>query len=225
MNHHDSEDDFLDALYKQSATEKPPVNIDQQILALAKETHQPKQFVKIMNFQRILSVAAVMVFAMYIFFDVDSKHSKFIDEELSYPQNSLPMSSSSPSSSEQQTEWYEMNEEAPLLKQRETKQAKKSTVKESAHFMADELSELSAQEASQNDLSARSAMPIKPEALKKELAKDTQRAENILKDIELLLESGKKVEATIAYTHFKAVFPDYPVPESLSEAFGNMPSP
>ena len=223
MNHHDSEDDFLDALYKQSATEKPPVNIDQQILALAKETHQPKQFVKIMNFQRILSVAAVMVFAMYIFFDVDSNHSKFIDEELSYPQNNLPMSS--PSSSGQQTELYEMNEEAPLLKQRETKQAKKSAEKDSTHFMADELSELSAQEASQNDLSAHSAMPIKPEALKKELAKDTQSAENMLKDIELLLESGKKVEATIAYTHFKAVFPDYPVPESLSEAFGNMPSP
>lgn len=220
MNNHDSEDDFLNKLYQQSAIDKPPVELDKQILELAKANRQRNRFAMTMNLQRVLSVAAVMVLSVCIFFEIDKDHPAGIDQELFYPPQNMLRSSPS-SASRQQTKPLEMNEEAQVIKSLKMKQAKELSEKESANFMADDVSELSAQEPSTSDSSARSAMPIMQKSLKRELAQEIPEAEDMLKAIKQLLASGKEQEAKLVYGEFKILFPKYPVPRFMRDAMNN----
>lgn len=210
-----SDDDFLNRLYKQTATEKPPEYLDKTILALAKANHPPSRFAKMMNLQRVLSVAAVMVLSVYVFFEVDKEQPIQMEQDMFFPSQNMLRSAPSPSSSSssrnsssptppysvQETDSFELNEAAPVMEQLKMKQAKKSSKKESAYFMADEISELAAQEASQDDLAV-------------------VTANEMLEEITQLLASGKKAEATELYKRFKKVFPQYPVPQGIVEAIG-----
>jgi|GEM_PF-6722220 len=93
MINKDSEDEFLDKLYARSANEKPPADLDKKILEEAKNNRHFNLFSMTIKFQRILSVAAVMVLSVYIFFDVGGNRSTGIDEALLYPQKSKLRSS------------------------------------------------------------------------------------------------------------------------------------
>lgn len=213
MNTQHSDDDFLNSLYKKAATEKPPTELDKEILTLAKTNHQASRFTKMMSLQRVLSVAAVMVLSVYIFFEVDKDLPTQMEQDLFSPPQSMLRSAPSSSignsysdthpSSVQQTESFEMNEVAPVMEQLKMKQAKKSAEKESVRFMADEISELAAQEASQEDLSVLTA-------------------EEMLKEITQLLASEKIAEATELYKHFKQLFPEHTVPEGIVDAIGKL---
>jgi hypothetical protein len=70
MNNHDSGNDFLDDLYAKSAKELPPTALDQAIIKEAYAKVHKRDFVSRLQWQRFLSVAAVMVLSVYIFFDV-----------------------------------------------------------------------------------------------------------------------------------------------------------
>ena len=118
MINNNSDDEFLDKLYKQSAIEKPPTDLDQQILELAKANHQRTRFAKTMNLQRVLSVAAVMVLSVYIFFEVGGDRPMRIDEDFIYPQKSILRSSPSAT----QPDSLELKDAANLEKQLKKKE-------------------------------------------------------------------------------------------------------
>ena len=88
MNKHDSEDELLDQLYSKSAKEQPPSHLDKKILAEAKARYQPGTLAASFKWQRILSVAAVMVLSIYVFFDVNDNRMPNINSELYYQQGS-----------------------------------------------------------------------------------------------------------------------------------------
>ena len=66
MNKHDNDNKFLDELYSQSAKEVPPVELDQAIRKLAHAKVPKNDIVSLLKWERVLSVAAVMVLSIYI---------------------------------------------------------------------------------------------------------------------------------------------------------------
>jgi hypothetical protein len=224
MSNHGSEDDFLTVLYQQTATEKPPVDLDQQILALAKANHQRTRFAMTMNVQRVLSVAAVMVLSVYIFFEVGGDRHMSIDEDFMYPQKSNLRSTPAA----QQAESLDMRDEVHAKKQFKNKKAKKSVERAMADYETDAISEIAveAQEQSESDMLGPSAefLPapkLMRQKLKAERALEPANAEAMLKEIEQLLASGKLARATRVYGQLKIFFPDYPVPVFISDVIDN----
>lgn len=191
MSKHDSEDDFLDTVYQQTAQEKPPLDLDKKILALAKAKHQRKRFAIAMSLQRALSVAAVMILSVYIFFDVSRDHSSILDEGHIYPQQKALKSAP-------QLERLDMNDESQVMQRVFKEKAKTSAAKETMNYMSDDISELAS------------------EAPK--LSQQKRNAESILEEIKQLLALGKKEEAIVIHEQFKRLFPDYPVSEFIREA-------
>tara|TARA_R110001592_G_scaffold116214_1_gene317411 strand:+ start:514 stop:1179 length:666 start_codon:yes stop_codon:yes gene_type:complete len=217
MSNHDSEDDFLSKLYKQSAIEKPPVELDKQILELAKANHQRQRFAMSMNLQRVLSVAAVMVLSVYIFFDVSNDRSSMMEEDYLYPpQKNLKSAQPAP-----QLERLEMKDEAQMMQEKIKKEAKKSAGKEKMQYMADDISELASEapEQQESDTIELSAPQLTQQKFKAERSLETTKAEDMLKEIRELLASGKTKEAKQVYGQFTLLFPEYPVPAFISDAF------
>lgn len=206
MKNHDSDDDFLNELYKQTADERPPTELDKNILILAKAKHQQNRFAKTMNLQRILSVAAVMVLSVYIFFEVDQNHPEKISQELFH----------SPQKASKSASLDAINNSAEI-KQNKMKHAKKLSERESPELMASDISELASQEANTSSLSARPSMTRVEEELQRKLADHSPNSEDLFKEIEALLASGKLGEAKLAYQTFKVLFPKYNVPKAVSE--------
>tara|TARA_R110002072_G_scaffold133803_4_gene274365 strand:+ start:51914 stop:52525 length:612 start_codon:yes stop_codon:yes gene_type:complete len=202
MKNNDSDDDFLTTLYKRSATEKPSAELDDSILALAKANHQQRPFAKTMNLQRIVSIAAVMTFTVYIFFEVDKEPSKHMIQELSSPPSTMLRSSPSTLAIES----LEKTDNVQTIQTLKMKQAKKSVKQAPAEFMADEVEELSAQETRINDIDSESA-------------ENKSKPEYMLDKIRELLASGKVVEAKIMFDEFKLAFPDYATPDSIRDEF------
>jgi len=137
MTNKDFQDNFLDKLYAQSANEKPPADLDKIILEEAKAKHKPPHFLVSMKLQRVLSVAAVMVLSVYIFFDVDGHRSTGLDAEWIYPQNNdLHSSPSAP-----QSESFRMTNKAQTIKKSKSKETKKLIKREAEDYAADDMSE------------------------------------------------------------------------------------
>ena len=67
----DKDDDWLDQLYARSATEQPPPDLDQRILAAARQHHPSAQASSVFKWQRLVSFAAVLVLTIGVFFEVD----------------------------------------------------------------------------------------------------------------------------------------------------------
>jgi len=118
----------------------------------------------------------------------------------------------------------ELKDAANLEKQLKKKEAKKSVEKEKMEYAADDISELASevQEENESNMSARSSIPsqmrLKP---KTELAQEPAKAIDMLKEIEHLLASGDVKEAKRVYGQFKILFPEYPVPVSISDVIDN----
>lgn len=229
MNHHDSDDDFIDGLYQQSAKETPPAQLDKQILSLAKLAHQPSPFAKMMRFQRVLSVAAVMVLSIAIFFEVDKNATRYIEQDAVTPQQNRLQSPPSAPASDQIDQSVEMHEssqgiEQDSAEQNPTKQLKSKAMKKAFKeqqrgFMADEISELAAEEQSAVGAASRSAS-APSDSLKMEAPNQDQKPDLMLQDIEALLASGQVEEARILFEQFKQRYPKYAVPELIREQIG-----
>lgn len=217
MKTHDSGDDFLKKLYRQAANEKPPISIDQQILNLAKTNHQQSHFAKVMSLQGIFSVAAVMVFSIYIVFEIDKNHTENMHQDLFHlPQSMLMPSTSSPSSvhTEQQPEVLDSFEQESHIEQRILKQTKKLAEKINVDSLASDVSELSAKEAS-------ARITVTQDVTEYKLEDQNSRAKVMLKEIEELLAAGRGKHAANEYKKFKALFPKYKVPKHILEAMDN----
>ena len=221
MTNNNTEDDFLNKLYKQSALEKPPADLDQQILELAKASHQRTRFAMTMNLQRVLSVAAVMVLSVYIFFEVGSDRPMSMEEDFIYHDKSLLRSSPV----DPQTERLDMSDEVHAKKQVKNKEAKKSVERVMEDYEADDISEISAKAREQSGIgiSESSSELSSAPALMRQMSKteqtlETAKAEDMLKEIEQLLASEKLEQAKLVYRQFKLLFPDYPVPVLISDA-------
>lgn len=216
MNNHDSEKDFLNELYQQSALEKPPAQLDKKILELAKANHERNRFAMTMNLQRVLSVAAVMVLSVYIFFEVGGDHSSMLDENFIYPQQKQ-IESSQPV---QQLKRLEVNDEVQAMQGMMKKEAKRSAAKEKMNYMSDQISELASEAppSLESDMTELSSPQLIQQKSKTDRTLATSKAEDMLQEIRMLLASGKVQEATILYGQLKRLFPEYPVPKVISDA-------
>jgi len=87
MNKYDTEGDSLDQLYSKAAKEKTPTHLDKKIMAEAKLHIKVKSFPSLFQWQRVLSVAAVMLLSIYIFFDVEGYRMPGLDTDFYQPQN------------------------------------------------------------------------------------------------------------------------------------------
>lgn len=223
MTPRDSDQDFLDKLYAQSAKEQPPADLDKRILEQAKARHQHKGFASTLHWQRWVSVAAVMVLSMYIFFDVRHDRPTTIDEAGLPPQKSLLK----PAPSAPTSEHLERTEEGPSLaptRQLKQKAAMQAVEPAFENYAADELnesgSEREIQTESQFPASQLSSSPnLRSEAAKAEQAQESPQADAMLEEIARLLSVEKQEEAKRLYEQFNKRFPDYPVPELIREAF------
>ncbi len=218
MNHHDSEDDFLTKLYKKTARETPPAKLDKLVLDMAKANHQHQRYTKTLNLQRVLSVAAAMVFSIYIFFDLDEDRSENRNEGFIYSQPDT--FNSSPASP--QLERLDMNDKAQAVPLAKKKASKISAESEMADIIKDDISELAAEAAEQTmDEMTTPNMLLAPsltqQPLKQESTDDSVKAEDLLKKIQQLIAIGEKEKARTIYAEFKQLFPDYPVPVFISE--------
>ena len=216
MNNHDSEDDFLNKLYQQSALEKPPVELDERILELSKAKLQHKRFAMTMNLQRTLSVAAVMVLSVYIFFEVGGDHSSMLDENFIYPQQKHIESA-------QQLERLEESDQEQSIQGMMKNEAKRSAAKEKMNYMSDQISELASDsrilfEGSKTELASPQVTQQKPMTNK---ALDTNKAEDKLQEIKALLAAGNVKEAKIVHAELKLLFPEFVIPKAISDAIDN----
>ena len=234
MSQHDNDNDFLDKLYARSAKEQPPTDLNKHILEQAKAQHQHKRFASTLRWQRIVSVAAVMVFSIYIFFDVRHDRPAMMDESsLPAPKNLLKPAPSAPTS-----ERLERSEEGPSItpmRQLKQKAAKQAAEPAFDDYASDDISdsvsapeaeaksqfsasELSSSQPSANQFSSSSGLDAE-EAAKTEQNNGSTNPEDLLTEITKLLKAGKKEEAKTIFEGFKNRFPDYPVPSFIDTAF------
>jgi hypothetical protein len=82
--------DKLDELYALTKNETPPAELDLKILAKARARVPAQRSASIYTWQRIMSVAAVMVFSVYIFFDVRDLKQTEITDDMAVPQLAVP---------------------------------------------------------------------------------------------------------------------------------------
>jgi len=232
MNNNESEDDLLNQLYLQSANEKPPKDLDQKILQEARAHHHVSHFAGTFKWQRGLSVAAVMVLSIYIFFDVSNDHSSILETEMFIPKNET--TSPSPAMGEVQNLQRKLAPKKAKLKQQK-KMVKEAAKTEGVQYLADDISGIDSdiQESTQSDMAEQRmfSAPAIPETksvdLSVEIASSSSEselhevnaAEKIIKQIQLLLANGKLEEAKELYNKFKQLFPNYPVPILIEKSF------
>ena len=228
MNNNESEDDLLNQLYLQSANEKPPEDLDQKILQEARAHHHVSHFAGTFKWQRGLSVAAVMVLSIYIFFDVSNDHRSILETEMFIPESET--TSPSPAIGEVQNLQRKLAPKKAKLKQQK-KMVKEAAKTEGVQYLADDISGIDSdiQESTQSDMAEQRmfSAPAIPETKSVELASsssesalhESNAAEKIINQIQLLLDNGKLEEAKELYNKFKQLFPNYPVPILIEKSF------
>ena len=223
MSQHDSEQDFLAKLYAQSAQEQPPAELDKRILQQAKAQHTHKRFARTLRWQRFVSVAAVMVLCVYIFFDMRHQHPVLMEEQILPQQKSLPEASPSAAPGEQ----LEPSEEQPAIAP--TRQLKEQAAKRAAEptlddYAADEIRDSNTLPAGQDEtpLPASQLFSSPEISAAKGMTTETNETispDNLLNQITQLLKDGKQAEAEAFFIQLKEQFPDYPVPDYIASSF------
>lgn len=225
MSKHDSQEEFLNNLYRQSAQETPPEELDERILELAKARHPHKRFAKTLQWQRLLSMAAVMLLSVYIFFDVSHDRPALMEDA----NMSLPGMFSEPSPQAPQVEPAPQSKARQLTApMKEISQLKKQEAQQAAEPMQEmDMAESMSESAADTQPDAlRSASPaVARESSVSDLENKAEQdqlhnePDHLLQQISEYLKAGRNKEANTLFADFKVRFPDYPVPEAIRDAF------
>lgn len=223
MSHLDSDEDFLDKIYAQSAKEQPPAELDKQILELAKNQVLHKPPASFQHWQRLASLAAVMVLSVYLFFDVRHERQHLL-EEAWHPahRSALEHAPSSPeAASPELSEAESKGAPQKALKQKQaTSDAYPAMESSNMDAFTDAMPKVMEQTEHKRSLRMQS-QPDAAEALfETEQIKPSDAAESMLREITLLLAAGKQEDAKTLYLDFKQRFPDYPVADQITQVLG-----
>ena len=226
--------DFLRDLYAQTQKhEAPPVDLDQKILALAREQAPSNNKTALRQWQQALSVAAVMVLSVYIFFDVGEQSmntERFMpqldDSQLEatpFNQNSLP-------TKQKPIQALKNTKEKKVLS--ETSENTSEDLLDSRQKASSELIKKQAVQSKRHQREASSKMinhfaaPSAKQEVVESVA-DTFSLESkddalsefdpevLLQEIKQLIADDKLLEAKRLYQQLSAMHPNYPVPREL----------
>lgn len=221
MNNEPSKGDFIDELYAQTKDEQPPLELDEQIRARALEHIEASRPSSLFKWQRVLSVAAVMVLSVYLFFDVNDFRRQEASETLMDDHNLVVPLMRGVQKSSSAEDSRELDPARPSVLMAE------QGLSESASALPDELpskeSEIAPPLNSQQFAASSHAAPIERSRAKQEaditseLVASEPSAESMLADIERHLAKGEIDSARDLYQALKELFPGFEVPDSVVE--------
>ena len=235
MNNHEPDNQILDELYVQTAKELPPLSLDQKILQQAKEASPKRELGALLQWQRYLSVAAVMVLSIYIFFDVGensmeseifSAPSENIEADMREEEHATRMKDQSQKAAKSKAKKLKIPEASLSIKEAEASA-------ELSQF-GDALDEQGLSVNSEKRQALKQDKPInktvKPLVIKQgsanqaiiskqsaELGRLMTEPEKMLKQIKHLIALDQLVEAKAVYQTLAESYPEYPVPIEVIE--------
>lgn len=247
MKNEPSKDDFLDKLYAQKKHEQPPSELDEQIRARALEHVDVSRPSSLFKWQRVLSVAAVMVLSVYLFFDVNDFRREEASEALMDDYNLVVPSMRGVQNPSSANDSRELDPARPSVLMAE------HGLSESASALPDELSSKGSEIAPRlnsqqfavsseaeplersrakqegdliSELVARESREVtskksslnKSQAIAEALSGNAHSAESTLADIERHLAKGEIDSAGDLYQVLKERFPGFEVPDSVVES-------
>ena len=202
--------DKLDELYALTKNETPPAELDLKILAEARASVPAQRSASFYTWQRIMSVAAVMVFSVYIFFDVrDLKQSEMTDD-MAVPQLSLPAKKSAErafSSSESSSE------SRPELKEEMVLEMEMQAGDVEAFSAMPELASPPVAKDQQEEAKRLSRAKEKQKAVMEDDGASSPEA--MLLQIRARLEAGEVEQAQALLDNLKAKYPGLDIPEDI----------
>ena len=229
MKDHDTDNDFLDDLYSNSAKEVPPIELDQTILKQAHDNVHKRSFVWRSQWQQLFSVAAVMVLSVYFVFDVGDQSLNV--EDFSHAEEPALLmkeqrlkAESSKAKKVMNTAIYESNSSSDDLNI-SGKEAFLIPKNSSSEVFSNEIKE---QPVEINSYKFEEKREIKREiksvrrALSAPVSDDAESlvatADEMLEEMERLITEGKLVEAKEIYEELSDTYPKYQVPIRIVEA-------
>lgn len=217
MNNEPSKGDFIDELYAQTKDEQPPLELDEQIRARALEHIEASRPSSLFQWQRVLSVAAVMVLSIFLFFDVNDFRRHEASEALMDDHNLVVPSMrgvQKPSSANKSLELDPARPSVLMAEQGLSESDAAPRERSRAKQEADITSELVASEP----LAVTSKKSsLKSQAIAEALSGNVPSAESTLADIERHLAKGEIDSARDLYQALKERFPGFEVPDSVVE--------
>jgi hypothetical protein len=237
MKNHETDNDFLDELYAQSAKEVPPKALDQAILKQAHATAPKPDRVSLFQWQRFLSVAAVMVLSVYIFFDVGGYS---MDAEVFSPteeriRSEAPVFDEGPASRSQEQGLKAEKSKAkkmtaPALNESTTAAELTSAPSELSDsigeqkFMSKSEEETDVIHLKNDVVRSLNKQQVTVEQASSASASNTGEssmldAEKMLREIECLMAASNLVDAKKIYQRLSDLYPEYPVPNEIVTAF------
>ena len=246
MSNEPSNDDFLDQLYAETKHEQPPLELDAKIQAQALEHLNAKNRSSFFQWQRVLSLAAVMVLSVYLFFDVNDARKHETSNVLMDDYNTFAPSKKAAPAQESAgalLEQEQVDTSAMMIQQSADEpavlQKPSKELLETTPIITDEEFGRSAQTSSAEQLKARQpaglegdiaasesrqskskskTLTMSPsQSLSEALSDDELSAQSMLADIERHLARGETALAREVYQALIQRFPDYDVPESVVE--------
>ena len=217
MNNEPSKGDFIDELYAQTKDEQPPLELDEQIRARALEHIEASRPSSLFQWQRVLSVAAVMVLSIFLFFDVNDFRRHEASEALMDDHNLVVPSMrgvQKPSSANKSLELDPARPSVLMAEQGLSESDAAPRERSRAKQEADITSELVASEP-RAVTSKKSS--LKSQAIAEALSGNVPSAESTLADIERHLAKGEIDSARDLYQALKERFPGFEVPDSVVE--------
>lgn len=217
MNNEPSKGDFIDELYAQTKDEQPPLELDEQIRARALEHIEASRPSSLFQWQRVLSVAAVMVLSVFLFFDVNDFRRHEASEALMDDHNLVVPSMrgvQKPSSANKSPELDPARPSVLMAEQGLSESDAAPRERSRAKQEADITSSLVASEP-RAVTSKKSS--LKSQAIAEALSGNVPSAESTLADIERHLAKGEIDSARDIYQALKERFPGFEVPDSVVE--------
>jgi len=218
MNNEPSKGDFIDELYAQTRDEQPPLELDEQIRARALEHIEASRPSSLFKWQRVLSVAAVMVLSIFLFFDVNDFRRHEASEALMDDHNLVVPSMrgvQKPSSANKSLELDPARPSVLTAEQGLSESGAAPIERSRAKQEADITSELVASEP--RAVTSKKSSLNKSQAIAEALSGNVPSAESTLADIERHLAKGEIDSARDLYQALKERFPGFEVPDSVVE--------
>ncbi|MBL4880149.1 MAG: hypothetical protein JKX82_02375 [Oleispira sp.] len=198
MKDHDTDNDFLDDLYSNSAKEVPPIELDQAILKQAHDNVHKRSFVWRSQWQQLFSVAAVMVLSVYFVFDVGDQSLNLEIYESNSSSDDLSIS----------------GKEALLIPKNLSSDIFSNAIKEQPV----EINSYKLEEKIETKREIKSVRRALSAPVSDDAESLMATADEMVEEIEKLIVEGKLVEANKIYEELSDTYPKYQVPIRIVEA-------
>ncbi|MDX1452893.1 MAG: hypothetical protein R3183_10065 [Oleiphilaceae bacterium] len=219
MSDKQANDDVLNALYAKTKHELPPAEIDQHILAEARQHCPNPRKAQLATWQRILSVAAAMLFTVYIFFDVRQlDHPDALTEHFD---DASPSSLSAPAEMRAEKALPELEMKEQMFEADEAQEGFAPYADQSGTALSREPRQAIEAPAATPQVATPSAKLKKNEQAEAFTDESAPSPESMVMRVRELIRAGELEQARVLLDSLKTIYPDYAIPADLARLSDN----